>query len=86
MSGIQPIFFHDCCCSKFRSISVCSSGVSSASWGAGDTVATAAASGASGGRGKKVGFPGGTVPVYRVLVRVTVKGSEMWFFESGKIQ
>ena len=45
--------------------------------GVGETVATAAASGVSGGRGRKVGFPGGTVSVKRVLVMVTVKGSVM---------
>ena len=61
-----------------------SSGVSAASWGVGETVATAAASGVSGGRGRKVGFPVGTVPVKKVLVRVTVKGSEMWFFRERK--
>ena len=63
ISGNQPIFLPDCCRSRFRSISLRSSGVSSASWGVGEIVATAAASGVSGGLGKKVGFPGGTVPV-----------------------
>ena len=60
------------------------SGVSSAYWGIGETVATATASCVSGGRGKKVGFPGVTVPVTMVLLRVTVKGSVTWFLREWK--
>ena len=62
------------------SISLLSSVVSSASWGIGETFAATAAKGVSGGRGKKVGLTGCTVPVLKGLVRVTVKGSVTQFF------